>query len=185
MSEFPEDRETKRCPEHRPGSGSTSTHQETECDAVQHHGRSLHKTDSSTLSRQSLISPNETHCEILDAYDDAVNKDDKAGIGNHIEESGAAQPTPGKMVEAREGFSMAVAAKVRAGCVEVNRDGSVLLGESRGVVLPCTPLIARVAGVDQPKMPELLVMSGDEEEEEVEQGRAPRTRKSPEGMTQE
>ena len=84
------------------------------------------------------------------------------------------------MVGARERLSMAA-----AGCVEVNRDGPVSLGESRCVVLPCSPFIAGVAGVDQPKMPELLVMSGDEEEEEVEQGRAPRTRKPPVGMTQE
>ena len=74
MSEFPEERETERCLEQRPVSGSLSTHQETECDEVQHHGQSLHKTDSSTLSRQSPISPHVTQYESLDAYEDLVNR---------------------------------------------------------------------------------------------------------------
>lgn len=54
-------------------------------DEVQHHGRSLHKTDSSTLSRKSPRSPKQIQCESLDPYYDPANEDDKAGIGNHIE----------------------------------------------------------------------------------------------------
>ena len=54
-------------------------------------------------------------------------------------------------------------------------------GESCGVVQPCSPSPARVAGVDQPDMPCLLPL--DEDEEEVEEGRPAHTRKPPCGMT--
>ena len=53
--------------------------------------------------------------------------------------------------------------------------------DPQDVTLPCTSSPARVAGAGQPEEAEVMAMSDDEEE--VEQGRPPRTRKPPVGMT--
>ena len=87
--------------------------------------------------------------------------------------------SPSKGIEHRDGHELTT------GCVYPAKGptAQVVRGESCGEVLPCSPSTARVAEVDQPEMPDMLALSGDEEE--VDQGRNPRTREPPVGMTKE
>ena len=57
----------------------------------------------------------------------------------------------------------------------------VVEGDPQDVTLPCTPYTAKGTGAGQPEEAEVMAMSDDEEE--VEQGRIPRTQQPPVGMT--